>query len=154
MKSASRGDAETLRTSAWIPVCRIECAIPNDVIPREPPIGASLREGAWRRPRDLNRRMRHSRPCRVRGFRSLWRRLGSVQTKGQRSGAARDDVLGGMRNQSPEMVSRRNAEARRTAVSLRASASAHRDRMTAYLRARPATLRDRLDHTAQLAVVD
>src|SRR5215210_8791983 len=68
---------------------------PDDVIPKEPPTGASLHTEAWRRLRDLKRRMRHSRPCRARGFRSLGRRPGSGQVKTQRSGAARDDVFWG-----------------------------------------------------------
>src|SRR5215210_7784287 len=33
---------------------------PDDVIPKEPPAGASFHTEAWRRPRDLERRMRHS----------------------------------------------------------------------------------------------
>src|SRR6185436_4045438 len=42
--------------------------------------------------------MRRSRPFRGRGLRSLRRRPGSAQVKAQRSGAARDDVVGGMHN--------------------------------------------------------
>ena len=70
-----------------IPSCRIECAIPSDVIPREPPTGASCRAEAWRRSRDLKRRTRHSRPCRVRGSRSLSRRQSPARVQGWRGGS-------------------------------------------------------------------
>jgi hypothetical protein len=98
LERLSRGNyCVSIRAITWlrqlIPVCRIGYAIPADLIPREPPTGASCRAEGWRRPGDPGHQVRHSRPCRVRGSRSRGRRPEPARVKAWRSGAARDDVF-------------------------------------------------------------